>query len=475
MQGTLYGEIHRQLIASPSAICIVWPENNHNSIKINSRLLLGFIEQYVSLLQNKKATEVEQVLIAAAPSPKIIAAILAVMRTGGTAVLPPAGANIKSLLHIIREQNIKKIIVNEQPGFLIKLLCKVLGIQIISFPNQKTNQHFTEDFGDVNGHGALMSYSSGSTGSPKKIHRPYDVLYAQHLAIKKAFPPNLNQVDFPLFPNIVLHNLACGVTSVLPNIPSFNITMLEPETILQQIEMEKVQTLTGNVFYFKKLLQYLSNHPKEYIYVSALGIGGSPVPEQLIPALTPFFPEATFYIIYGSSEAEPIAVRKHEEIQDPGYGYFVGMLVDDVQVKIIPLGEILLPNGKREPVGEIAVKGNHVAIANKEDWLPTGDFGYLKGNRLWLTGRKGNERLHNGIQHYQVEHCLSQIPGIERVAARSDRDGFILFIQGKADETDIKKSLHAKNIQINVIDIIFSDELPVDRRHHSKIRYELLK
>ncbi|MFT3703208.1 MAG: AMP-binding protein [Agriterribacter sp.] len=479
MPETLYEIIHQQLTADPSHICIIWPQKNAAApANIDAVTFLQMIDAYAYAL--RKCKPHESVLVASAPSPDIIAAIIAIMRVGAIAVLPPANAASKTILQIIRRRKIKQVIVKQPPGIGFRLLAKILGIQFIvaadnnsvsNKPSAIVTQH-----SPAYGKGGLVSHSSGSTGLPKTINRTYNILTAQHYALKQVFPPWKGQIDFPLFPNVILHNLACGVTSVIPAVDGFKIKNMHASTVLQQIKAQKVQTLTGNVFYYKQLLQELQLHPQELEEVKALGVGGSPVPENLLPALKKYFTKADLYIIYGSSEAEPIAVRKvGNGFFNAADGYFVGNVYAQLNIQIIAAGEIALSNGKMQQVGEIAVRGAHVAVDSPPDWLHTGDFGYLTtDNQLYLTGRKGNHKIQYRVQHYQLEHCLAQIPLIENVAARADEDGFTLFIQGKADEHSIKQILYSQFTQIRINAINFREQLPTDARHHSKIRYDLL-
>ena len=72
---------------------------------------------------------------------------------------------------------------------------------------------------------ALIAHTSGSTGQPKQIVRTHAVLSAQHAVLKAVFPPWPGQQDFPLFPNVLLHNLASGAASILPKVPWGNFTI----------------------------------------------------------------------------------------------------------------------------------------------------------------------------------------------------------------------------------------------------------
>jgi len=211
--------------------------------------------------------------------------------------------------------------------------------------------------------------------------------------------------------------------------------------------------------------------------VRALGVGGSPVPEGLGQELRAVFPQATIYVIYGSSEAEPIAVRPlTARVENPALGYAVGPVQPSLELHLEVLGELELPTGERRPVGEIRVRGPHVASTAPGGWLRTGDFGYRTADgQVYLTGRAGNEALRHGVQHYQLEHVLQHLPGVARVAARPVAAGFAVYVQGEATETAVRAALARHFPAAVCAEVHFRTELPVDHRHHSKIRYAELR
>src|SRR5690606_34898981 len=104
---------------------------------------------------------------------------------------------------------------------------------------------------------ALISFSSGTTGKPSAVHRTHKILRSQHLALKESFPPLPQQQDFPLFPNVLLHNLCLGITTVIPDIPDFDVRETDPEKIIAQLLDEGIDSLTGNVHYFRILVTHL--------------------------------------------------------------------------------------------------------------------------------------------------------------------------------------------------------------------------
>ena len=415
------------------------------------------------------------------------------MAQGLTPVIPPSNISFKNFIKILKEQKIKGI-VWQKPTFLKKIISKIVGkffkINIINVTNiigiiDTKNNPAVPIQEVLKTQTALISYSSGSTGKHKAVFRSHQVLLAQHLAIKAIFPPFQNQIDFPLFPNVLLHNLIVGVPSVMPTISKFDLQKVNMKIICAQIQKEKISSMTGNVFYFTKMVQYLKQTPLKLLTVKAIGIGGSPVSEKLVFELKAIFENATIYVIYGSSEAEPIAVR---EINDASYqqekpmkGFCVGKVSEGLEIKIEPkiMGEIM---------GEIYVKGNHVATKDNQEWFRTGDFGYQDENgTLFLTGRKGNEKVISGVQHYLIEHLLLCTENIQQVAAiaKETKAAACFDIYVVADiaanttvndtENKIKEVLYQHFDKSIIGEIFFKTTLPTDRRHHSKILYQQLK
>ena len=67
-------------------------------------------------------------------------------------------------------------------------------------------------------HPALITFTTGSSGSPKGAERSHRFLCAQHRALDREIPYRDDDVDLPVFPVFALNNLAGGVSTVLPAI-----------------------------------------------------------------------------------------------------------------------------------------------------------------------------------------------------------------------------------------------------------------
>ena len=478
MTTNFFHHIYTALQEFPAQEVVVWPEvmgKAHPTIATAGKLLDSVTTTGRGLQQNG-IRKGQKIILLLPIGPELISALLAVMAIGAVPVLPPAGISKTGFLKLIRREGYATILIPKAPGLIASIAFKALKLKIVTTAGMSTSdQEWLQPEPVDPDQAALISHSSGSTGQPKAIYRSHRVLTAQHKTLKQVFPPFEGQKDFPLFPNILLHNLAVGSKSVLPAIPNFNLTRLDPAKIEQQLIQEKINTLTGNVFYFRKLLERFKLKQLAFPQVTALGIGGSPVPENLANDLQKFFPNAGIYIIYGSSEAEPIAVRKvGEDTLNPAMGYAVGPVISGLECRILPIGKLNLLNGKIAEAGEILVRGKHVAT-QQNNWLHTGDFGYLnEAGKLFLTGRQGNEKIHQGVQHYQLEHLLQHLPGVNRVAARALPDGFTIYVEGNVTEKMIRETL-SENFPSGIINaILFHQKLPVDSRHHSKILYAKL-
>ena len=495
----LFSELHRH----PTRPALRWPaaQPGASATTLSGAQLLARVVAWQAALEARgPLLPGAPVLLAHPGSPELVAALLAVLGLGAVPVLPPAGATLRTLLALVRAERIGVVLVaapvRRRLGWLGRLLgCRLVASPPANFEVTEAGLAFPLLRAVPAAQPALVSHSSGSVaGRPTAVRRSHAVLQAQHEALRTQFPPWPGQRDYPLFPNVILHNLAVGALSVVPDLPGGRLAGLDPARIVAQLAAEGVHTLTGNVFYFARLVEYLAVHPATFPQVRALGIGGSPVPEALLAGLASYFPQATRYVIYGASEAEPIAVRAVAgPAPDPRRGYCVGQLVAGLAVQLrapAPVWKPLVTDSQTVAnqishnifqAGEIMVRGTHVALptsAPADGWLATGDFGYFDAaGQLWLVGRRGAAALVGGVGHYQVEHVLRHLPGVTQVAAlpRPNLSGFELFIVGPASDEAVRAAVDTAFGPGLVAAVRPRARLAVDGRHLSKIRYDLVR
>lgn len=474
MHPNFFELIRTTLQRLPNEPLLVWPTGPNGRTAYTGAAILSRTQALREALAAAAVRPSEAVLLALPVRQDLVCALLAIQALGAVPVLPPATIKLRPLLKLLRRSGIRTVVV-ARAGWGRRRLARLLGLRLVAADAVGEAREAPAPAAPVGAEqAALVSHSSGSTGQPKAIRRGHAVLRAQHEAIKEVFPPWVGQRDFPLFPNIMLHNLAAGVMSILPDLTKAG-NAPDPARLVAQLLRERVQTLTGNVHYFNILLGYLRQYPVALPEVRGVGVGGSPVPEGLVQELRAYFPAAAVHVIYGSSEAEPIAVRRADAAPtDPRAGYCVGPFHPALEWRLRPLGELTHGPAAGHAVGEVLVRGTHVASARPGQWLATGDYGYVAADQLYLTGRQGNERLHQGVQHYQIEHALSQVPGVQRVAARAGATGFTVYVQGPAAPAAVAAAL-ARDFPPGLCGAMrFRPSLPVDARHQSKILYDQL-
>ncbi|MFN0198561.1 MAG: AMP-dependent synthetase, partial [Planctomycetaceae bacterium] len=180
-----------------------------------------------------------------------------------------------------------------------------------------------------------------------------------------------------------------------------------------------------------------------------------------------------------------------------------GKPVPSLQVRILenrwgsPLGPLTEAEHERrslscEQIGEIVVSGEHVLagylhgeghdihkyLVGETHWHRTGDAGYFdRHGRLWLMGRCtaciADDR--GSLYPFAVEYAAMEQPSVARAALVPHRGQRVLAVQlkgprSKSETQDLLRMLSFADL--DAIRIV--DELPVDRRHNSKIDYARL-
>jgi len=364
---------------------------------------------------------------------------------------------------------------------------------------------------------ALITFTSGSSGEPKGADRTHGFLLAQHRALAAEFPalPSGNsdnsEIDMPMFPVFALNNLAGGVTSVVPAMDFRRVESVDAARVLRQMKAHGVTTCTASPPFFDRLAEKID--PQNRPPLRRLLTGGAPVSDAQLRAWRRALPDPEILVVYGSTEAEPVAHLTAEErldavndLRPQTPGYCVGHPSPRVQAKVIRIEGSLdqeLPTGE---IGELVVTGDHVSRdyyrnpqAVRENkitdfqgtnagavWHRMGDTGsFDTAGRFWIAGRV-HSTIHRptGPVHPQLVEQAAQGEDarIHRLAAvglpdplGGERAVLVVETAGSADlMQDIAARLAAAGLEVD--DVIFTREpLPVDPRHNSKIDYPKLR
>ena len=111
-----------------------------------------------------------------------------------------------------------------------------------------------------------------------------------------------------LLPVFLLHSLAGGATCVIADADLKNVGQVEPDPIIRQLIREKVTSSSGSPAFFQVLADRLKDTGQQVPDLRDIYMGGARVPASLVDDLSTLIPHAAIHIVYGSTEAEPIAV-----------------------------------------------------------------------------------------------------------------------------------------------------------------------
>ena len=370
------------------------------------------------------------------------------------------------------------------------------------FPSQ------TEIAGVDDDHPALITFTGGSTdGSPRGVVRTHGLLIEQHRALSRILPVQEKDIDLPAFPIAILHNLASGVTSVIPDFPFRRPDSVQPEKILRQIQSHKITTASGSPAYWSAIIKYCLNQ-EQILHLRRIVTGGAPITPELMGQLSCIAPQAEILNLYGSSEAEPVAKMSVQELGnekitriEAGAGIPLGRSVTEICVRILDGDH---NERSADEVGEIWVSGRHVARSYFSDpkanaahkyldaegnlWHRMGDIGYKDNDEwLWLVGRVNTIVVRAGKPLYpiQVETVIEKLPFVQRAALVGETDKLlgeraILLVELAKDNPlpntwrrEIRSLVAERGWVVDAIRPIRI--IPMDTRHNARIDYQKLK
>lgn len=319
----------------------------------------------------------------------------------------------------------------------------------------------------------LIFFTSGSTGKPKAIVYSHTFIKDQGRGLEPLFKPGPGEVDLVAFPLFVCECLDLGSTNVLPNWDLRRPRDADLDAVLRYAQAEGVTRMLLQ----PALCQRLVDKPMPPS-VRAILTGGGPVYPDLLRRLADKVPQV--FSIYGSTEAEPIAhiaaadiAPEDWEAMDDGRGILTGHPVAEVRVRIVD-DEIQVtgPNvnkGYLDPAQNVATKQ---VDSDGVVWHRTGDAGRIDADgRLWLLGRL--EGRVGRLFPFGVETVARRWPNVKSAALCAGPQGRpVLALTGAAASLDDWRR-RARDLGID--DVVLLDDMPLDRRHASKVEYVRLR
>lgn len=348
---------------------------------------------------------------------------------------------------------------------------------------------------------ALLTFTSGTTGRPRGALRTHGFLLAQHAALTAALGTRREDVDIQSLPVFLLHSLAAGATAILPTLAGGGPAPADPGEVVRLVRRHGATTLTGAPTFLAPIVAWCRRRHVTLPGVRAAFVGGAVVPPALVAGLRAILPHGDAVIVYGSTEAEPIATLTGRELQAEaapgaliGRGSCVGRPTPGVRLRLDPQpGPALGP--ALGAVGEVLVAGAHVSEGHVADpgaapaeeatevrdedgtvWHRTGDCGFEDASgRLWLVGRRGDAIPRQGgvLWPYPVEGAAEALPEVARAALVGIGGRATLALVPAAGATRKAAKRRAEErlagLGLAVDEVRPVRSVPLDRRHRAKV------
>lgn len=484
---------------NPQHIAIIDGEKN-----IDYATLQHQVDDTVQNFMQMGIRKGDRVLVFLPMSIDLYRIVLALFRLGATAVFLDEWVSKRRMEMCCRIATCKGFVGNRKAR-LLRLFSKELRqipvVLPVAFRKASSNNVMEQTVADDT---ALITFTTGSSGTPKAARRTHGFLSEQFRALREKIDPKAGDVDMPLLPIVLLINLATGATSVITHFKSSKPQSFKPERICQNIERYGVNRLCASPVFVRLLAEHLIVKGKTLPELKQVFTGGAPLFPAEAALYQRAFKDSLVEIVYGSTEAEPISsITASELVQTGGdwlnNGLPAGKPCRQAEVKIIKItdtfidvdSETALPLQSTNAVGEIIVAGPHVLkeYAGQDEMLKrhkifigdkvyhrTGDSGYLDENGLlFLTGRCAGIFESNGITIYPFlcEQMLLAIPGVSAGTVLRLGSETVAAIEPHGNKQAVESRL--EKLPIHIDRVCFVKKMPRDPRHQSKIDYEALK
>jgi fengycin family lipopeptide synthetase D len=309
---------------------------------------------------------------------------------------------------------------------------------------------------------AMIQFSSGSTGSPKGVILTHDNLICNIKAIlsgAEVTPADSCLSWMPLTHDMGL--IGSHLSSLAANISLYlmpsALFVFDPGLWIQKTHQHRITILSSPNFGYRHFLEHYKPDPSESWDLSSVRIifnGAEPISaawsDRFLRELKPYgLRENVMFPVYGMAEASlavtfpppdeqliPVHLdrsrmlegRVVQECDSAGEDCItfvdVGYPVQDCLIRICDDDGCILPE---QVIGNIQIKGRNVTagyyenpeetskLITKDGWLHTGDMGFVRNQRLVVTGRKKDIIFVRGQNYYphDLEEIAQGLAGIE--------------------------------------------------------------
>ena len=489
----LNAAVRRRALSTPSDVAVFSAKEN---VRTTWNELNTYIQNARAGLRAKNAHVGDRVAILAPFDERTIAFIYACWAEGVVPVVADPGLGIKNMRRALRESHPQFVLTQRATRVVARLLhlayrAKRLDVvEMTSFTTQVDNGVSDISPDDV----AAVLYTSGATGAAKGVVYTHGQLCALAQAIQKQFSITDADGIAAAYIPFALYGPAWGVGVGLPK-----VNVLAPGKLSADNLRIALTGVNGTILFaapapLKNVVKGNEVFPSVRCVMSA----GAPVGDTLLQEARKSFINANFFSPYGMTEMLIVSDGIRGELSSTR-GVPVGQPLPDVSTMILPFGwkhgdDIApLPHGE---TGEVFVTGpwlsrgydqhwcrnrNARVVHEGRQWHRTGDVGHVN-NGLFIEGRIAHViHLQDSVVtpvpiEQAVEKLFPQVMAAAVGVWRNGKQGLAVILSngstsGRADSLTTKQIVSMFPL---VEAVLYKKELPVDRRHNSKIDRTLL-
>jgi fatty-acyl-CoA synthase len=287
---------------------------------------------------------------------------------------------------------------------------------------------------------AALCYTSGTTGRPKGALYSHRSICLHSLALAAADGLGIRERDVVLPVVPMFHVNAWGVPFAATMVGAKQVmpgVHLDPESLLEEYEQERVTFTAGVPTVFLAVLQTLDSDPGAYDLseMRSLAIGGSAAPESMIRG---FDERHGLKVVHawGMTETDPVATVCHltsellEAPEDEQYKYRAKQGFPLPFIEIRARGDEGFIPWDGEAMGELEVRGPWVANSyfnteegsdkfTEDGWFKTGDIVTIEPRGYVEIRDRDKDLVKSGGEWISSVDLENAIMGHEAVAEAS--------------------------------------------------------
>jgi 4-hydroxybenzoate polyprenyltransferase len=443
--------------------------NGLESLK-NKKTSTSFLELHQNAIKAQKflagngLQKHDVLLLFEQPTPDLYAVILGALGLGIKLMIVEPWMKAKALNSVLEKIKPKAVLTNHLGRVVLaraangrKIPIRLRSEQLHQIEIDQAQTFVVEEM-DQNDH-AILTFTTGTSGAPKGVHRKHQYLIDQREVLRKYIDYDKHQkMDLTVFTNLVLLNITLGKGSLV--IPSS-----WDEKVLKQLdqlpEKYSVDTLATGPGFLKKLVKHTQK-----LNLKSFHLGGALADVPIYEEAMDKWPNAHFTHVYGSTEAEPVAVSdlrvavKKSKEQGHFQTLYLGQPIKEIKTKV--LDEVLWVSGKHvSPLYDndpIANAKNKMVDDEGRVWHCMGDRISIKDDGLWYSGR---DSQNNG--QFELEQKVYAYVKKSKSFIKTEKDYNVLYGENLVER---KKELIERFPQIKDVKDL---KIKRDPRHRARI------